>query len=75
MSRTLTNDKRVDEVQRDGDGYFIYLKYGLTLEEPQNGEGCHCFGADTVAEARQILATAYRCTCTSCTEHENKNKP
>lgn len=74
MSKTLTNHPRVDEVEPDNPGYFIYLKYGWTIEPECNGEGCHCFGADNVRDALAIIRGASPCTCTSCSEHQARRR-
>jgi len=63
MSKTLMRDKRVDEVEPDGGGYFVWLKRGLcALGE----DGCHCFSESTVREVLATLRWTRACECEDC---------
>lgn len=67
MSRTLRNHRLVDEVEGSTGDYFLYMVRGWTLEATHaQGTGCHCFGADTVQEALEILSMAKPCIGTCC---------
>lgn len=68
MSRTLEKHPKVDEVIGQRGDYFIYMKDGWTIDAvgSAHNDGCHCFGADTVKEALDILRTAEVCVGTCC---------
>lgn len=64
MSRTLQRDKRVDEVESDGDGgYFIWLRRGLCA---LGDDGCHCFSEATVRDVLATLRWTRACRCEDC---------
>lgn len=64
MSKTLQKHPKVDEVEIEGGGYFIYLEYGWCFDQV----GCHCFSEATVKDALASLGRCFRCGCQSCTE-------
>ncbi len=61
---TIKRHSKVDLVQRDGEGYFVYLKKGWTIDNA----GCHCFSAISVRDALQQLSEAWKCHCSECLE-------
>ena len=63
-------DKRIDEITKDEDEFFIYLKKGYRLagDFSQDGRLCqHCFGAVDKAEIRYTMKEwVVPCTCNTC---------
>ena len=53
---------RVGEEEREGDGYWIYLKPGWIIP----GEWTHFVVEDTKRDARAKLQNAVRCDCEEC---------
>ncbi len=59
-------DKRIDEIQRDEDCYFVYLKKGYRLYLGTPSDFQHCFGARNRAEIKEQMKAVEKCTCDSC---------
>lgn len=67
VRKPKARDPRIDSEERDGDGYWIYLKRGYCAShEP----GCHTIREDTKREAYAELRNAHRCDCEDCTSAE-----
>lgn len=64
--RLKTMDKRIDEIQRDEDEYFVELKLGYCLDLGTPMDFQHCFGARTKAEIREQMKMVRRCKCEGC---------
>ena len=62
--RSLLKNKKVGSVEVDAnyDEMFIDLHPGWCFEEP----GVHCFGAETLKEAKDSLKRVKPCSCQGC---------
>tara|TARA_R100000808_G_scaffold11846_1_gene30060 strand:+ start:3965 stop:4180 length:216 start_codon:yes stop_codon:yes gene_type:complete len=69
MAATLRKHRLVDEVTGSTGDYFVWLVKGWTLDPVASAcnDGCHCFGADTVKEALEMIGMAKPCIGTCCT--------
>jgi hypothetical protein len=59
-------DSRIDQIQRDEDEYFVYLKYGWKLDLGTARDFQHCFGAANLKEIKENMKSVIPCTCPSC---------
>lgn len=59
-------DRRIDEIQRDEDEYFVYLKKGYKLDLGTPKDFQHCFGAIDKKEICETMKSVVKCTCPSC---------
>ena len=76
MSKVLSDHRLVDEVTGSTGDYFIWLVNGWTLDAVASAgnDGCHCFGADTVQEALEMLRMAEPCVGTCCQGNQPTEK-
>lgn len=67
--KQLEKRKTVDEIVSDEPGeYYVYLVPGFQVQGQGNEiEGCHGFGADSLAEIADVLKhQIVVCNCRSC---------
>jgi hypothetical protein len=58
---------RIDEIYRDSDGWWIYLKRGYCWDD----KGLHTIHEDTQKEAIECLYYTEKCDCDYCKGLEN----
>jgi hypothetical protein len=56
----------IDELYKDGEGYWCYSKEGYYFEEM--GQGCHTAHEDTQHEIYLVIRTLKPCECAECKE-------
>jgi len=58
-------EERVELLEHDEDGWWIYLNYGWCWD----CKGLHIIHEDTQKEALRCLKNTNRCNCDECTKH------
>ncbi|PCJ88312.1 MAG: hypothetical protein COA54_03340 [Thiotrichaceae bacterium] len=62
-------DKRINEIQKDEDEYFVYLKYGFQIQEGLHHSPVHCFGERTIRNIKETMKHVTICRCDECVKH------
>lgn len=65
-------EKKVQSVDKDSDGIWVYLNWGRCLDFPNSG--VHLVHEDTQAECLTALQATYPCNCKDCTAALAKGK-
>lgn len=62
----MSNIEKISDERSMGNGWFVHLKPGYAISDPDTVYAQHDFGEDTRSAAYRTARTAKNCSCNEC---------